>query len=389
MKQSIINYYNFILFIILIGFLLPGLNAQVVINEICWMGTKASSSDEWIELYNFSQSPVELTGWKLKSSDGTPDISLAGTISAHGYYLLERTDDNAVRNIAANRFYTGALSNTGETLLLINNASTTIDRVNCASSWYAGNNSAKISMERIDPYTQGSDPDNWGNNNGSITNGSDADGNTIKGTPKHKNSIMDQSLPVLVTNFKAHQDNEYIVIRWDCQYQDEIMQFNLYRSQNNKDFIKISEFPIQQNSTAYRYSDNNIKNNGTYFYKLEIKRINGSKKYYGPISINLKKNINNTQHSMLRIFPNPFNPATTLYLTISEFNREFKVTCKIFNCLGRCVRTFSKNITHPGQYQLSWNGCDTQGIPQSSGIYFVKLFSTERPLASSRMLKLK
>ena len=32
----------------------------VVINEVAWAGTVASSADEWIELYNNTSSPVDL-----------------------------------------------------------------------------------------------------------------------------------------------------------------------------------------------------------------------------------------------------------------------------------------------------------------------------------------
>ena len=48
---------------------------------------------EWIELYNNTGSAVDLTGWTLKATDGTPDIALQGTIPAHGYFLLERQDE--------------------------------------------------------------------------------------------------------------------------------------------------------------------------------------------------------------------------------------------------------------------------------------------------------
>ena len=38
---------------------------DVVINEVGWMGTAASSADEWIELYNTTDHPITLTNWRL------------------------------------------------------------------------------------------------------------------------------------------------------------------------------------------------------------------------------------------------------------------------------------------------------------------------------------
>lgn len=150
---------------------------NVVINEIAWMGTSMDYNDEWIELYNNSGSPVVLDGWKLNATDGTPSITLSGTIPANGYYLLERTDDQAVTGMAADLIYSGALGNTGEHLKLINLAGSVIDEVD---TWYSGDNTAKAAMERIDPNVGGTSSSNWATANQSYANG--------LGTPKAFNS---------------------------------------------------------------------------------------------------------------------------------------------------------------------------------------------------------
>ncbi len=90
----------------------------VVINEVAWAGTTASSYDEWIELYNNTDQDVNLEGWLLEAADGSPAIALTGVIPAHGFYLLERSDDSAVSNVPADQTYTGALGDTGESLRL-------------------------------------------------------------------------------------------------------------------------------------------------------------------------------------------------------------------------------------------------------------------------------
>ena len=47
----------------------------ILINEIAWMGTENSGTDEWIELYNSTDSEVNLTGWRLEAVDGSPKIN--------------------------------------------------------------------------------------------------------------------------------------------------------------------------------------------------------------------------------------------------------------------------------------------------------------------------
>ncbi|MGC9024294.1 MAG: lamin tail domain-containing protein [Chloroflexia bacterium] len=162
---------------------------DVVINEVAWMGTAYDANDEWIELYNNTAAPIDLTGWTLRAADGTPNITLVGTIPAHGYFLLERTDDTTIPDIPADQTYTGALGNTGEVLTLRDAGGNVVDTANGdGGGWPAGNNTTKQTMERIDPTAPDTDA-NWGSNTTWIRNGHDAGGNPLNGTPKQRNSL--------------------------------------------------------------------------------------------------------------------------------------------------------------------------------------------------------
>jgi hypothetical protein len=45
----------------------------VVISELMWPGSTASTADEWIELYNSSDATVDLAGWTLTYRSGDED----------------------------------------------------------------------------------------------------------------------------------------------------------------------------------------------------------------------------------------------------------------------------------------------------------------------------
>lgn len=158
----------------------PGL--QVVLNEIAWMGTLASSNDEWIELYNPTGADINLAGWTLIAADGTPSITLSGTIPAGGYFLLERTDDNTVPGVAADMIYTGALGNAGEVLTLRDGTSTVQDSVD---AWYAGNAMTRQTMQRVNPGLPGTLASNWTNGPVEGTPMNSGGGGTSCAPPQH------------------------------------------------------------------------------------------------------------------------------------------------------------------------------------------------------------
>lgn len=165
-----------------VNFVLAFIPSDVTINEIAWMGTDVSPNDEWIELYNNADLPINLEGWVLIAVDGSPEINLTGTIPANGYYLLERTDDNSVPEISADQIYTGAFKNSGENLELYDSSEKLADSVDCSSGWFTGDNETKQTMERKDPGLSGNRPEAWQTSQSS------------KGTPGAKNSIVTKPL---------------------------------------------------------------------------------------------------------------------------------------------------------------------------------------------------
>lgn len=128
-------------------FVVPaGVSAQIEITEVAWMGTAASANDEWIELHNDGSESVSLSGWTLSAADGTPSITLSGSIGAGEYRLLERTDDTTFPGISALVIFTGALGNEGESLSL-KNGGTTVQTFSFAGGWPAGDVTTKKTMQ--------------------------------------------------------------------------------------------------------------------------------------------------------------------------------------------------------------------------------------------------
>ncbi|PIQ91567.1 MAG: hypothetical protein COV70_03005 [Parcubacteria group bacterium CG11_big_fil_rev_8_21_14_0_20_39_22] len=180
-------------------------NSPVVINEVAWMGTKASPFDEWIELYNRTDKEIDLSNFTLQSNDQSPYIPLEGTIAPYGYYLIERKNggesdeatESPVVDVVADMWvsFGSGLANGGEELELLyssGSATTTIDEVPlCFGRWCGGTSGgSRTSMQRFRVSGESDDEDNWGSAGNEIFfNGVDIDGNAIAGTPKAKNDI--------------------------------------------------------------------------------------------------------------------------------------------------------------------------------------------------------
>lgn len=173
MKKLLIGLLLFsVLFYNFPGQLLPVANAaspgSVIINEIAWMGSTTSTTDEWIELYNTTGSDIDLTGWTIDDDNGSDIYTITnGSILANDYYLIE----DAIIPIS--------LGNTGDSLILKDEAAQIIDTVNSTGgAWFAGDNTNKYTMEKIDPIGNGDDPANWANST------------IIEGTPNAQNSVF-------------------------------------------------------------------------------------------------------------------------------------------------------------------------------------------------------
>ena len=93
---------------------------EVLINEVAWAGTIASSDDEWIELYNPSlTNTIDISGWRIVTESGSLDFIFpaATAIAPDSYFLMERARPE-VTDASPSFIYFGALSDLGEILRL-------------------------------------------------------------------------------------------------------------------------------------------------------------------------------------------------------------------------------------------------------------------------------
>jgi hypothetical protein len=200
------------------------LGGDLVISEIAWAGTAASSADEWIELQNPGQVAIDLTGWQLVFGDTVVPLGEASedaveirttVLEPGGFLVLERTDDDSISDIAADVLYKGALSNTGISIELRNPEGAVVDSVILeeAAGWPAGS-----AGDGEPPYCtmERTNLGEWTTCNGIVRNGLDANGDAINGTPGQPNSadILAQWAPSVQLVFPAEEGSVLSGIEW-------------------------------------------------------------------------------------------------------------------------------------------------------------------------------
>ncbi|MCB9511031.1 MAG: T9SS type A sorting domain-containing protein [Deferribacteres bacterium] len=83
--------------------------------------------------------------------------------------------------------------------------------------------------------------------------------------------------------------------------------------------------------------------------------------------------------------PNPFNPTTTIRYSLPD---QSIVSLKIYDQLGKVVRTLVDQQQQAGLHSILWDGRDSYGRQVASGIYLY-LLKTERYMQARRMMLVK
>jgi flagellar hook assembly protein FlgD len=80
-------------------------------------------------------------------------------------------------------------------------------------------------------------------------------------------------------------------------------------------------------------------------------------------------------------FPNPFNPVTTIPVSVPH---DARVTIKIYNILSQEITTLYRGTLTTGKHYLTWDGSNF-----ASGIYYCRLLSESGKRATSKMVLTK
>jgi len=345
-------------------------------------GVVGTYDDEFVEIVNRSGSTVDISGWKLYDRVGLKHTIPTSTILGNNVALVvfgggAPTGIPGIVQTATS----GALdlNNAGDDVIFKNSSDITI-----ASYTYGSEGGDDQSIARSPDFT------------GSFVKHSTITENPVLFSPGKMNAVDDQSLPVELQDFNAVPGNSKVTLCWSTGSEIENLGFNLYRSTNNNgEFLMLNaELIPGHGSTSemheYSYTDHNVVNGVTYFYKIEDVDYAGTAKLHDVIvSATPSGKEESTLVEGFRLqpcFPNPFNPETTLRFELGE---AADISVRVYDVRGKLVRTLTNSRYLPGEYSILWNGTDFKNQAIASGIYLIQTQSSTGFSRSDKVIYLR
>jgi hypothetical protein len=201
----------------------------VIINEI--MYNPFTGQNEWIELYNPGDQPVDLTDWAISNADKkkkfikSPDLMLLNPknyviITEDSSFFDDWPEVSAPVLVPAASFPT--LNNESDQIWLYDLVGLPMDSVFYSAAW---GNSGGVSLERIRPDRNSTDPANWS-----------ACVAAKGGTPGRQNSLFVSIMPstanlmIEPNPFSPDQDNfeDEAIITWQLPMETAHVNLKIY-----------------------------------------------------------------------------------------------------------------------------------------------------------------
>ena len=77
-----------------------------------------------------------------------------------------------------------------------------------------------------------------------------------------------------------------------------------------------------------------------------------------------------TSTELYQNYPSPFNPTTSIKFSIGK---STNTTVKVFNILGKEIKTLLNDYLPAGEHNVQWNGNDDKGNILPGGVYFIQM----------------
>jgi hypothetical protein len=201
---------------------------------------------------------------------------------------------------------------------------------------------------------------------------------------------FDEQVPVELASFAGEAGKDNVVLNWATASQTNNAGFRVLRSTDQENYEVVSDLISGAGTTdvlmPYSFTDINVPASEQVFYVLEQIDLDGTIHRSNPIEVVLgARFLNLPSEFASAVYPNPFNPATTISYDLPV---EGDVSIVIYDAIGQEIRQLVNNGHTAGRYSVQWDAKDELGRNVGSGVYIAKIKAGTFS-ATQKMLLLK
>lgn len=182
-------------------------------------------------------------------------------------------------------------------------------------------------------------------------------------------------LPIELLSFSVIPAEDGIRISFSTASETDNDRFEILRGDLAEgEFARIAALPSQGNSATeqrYEYTDVDVNPGQTYWYYLADVDMSGHRTEHRNMTVSATAldPIAAPSSYSLSVYPNPFNPSTTISFTLPEAGMT---RVAVYDVSGRWVQTLADETRSAGSHTIAF---DARELP--SGVYFVRMASGE------------
>lgn len=174
-----------------------------------------------------------------------------------------------------------------------------------------------------------------------------------------------------------------VKVAWDRSENNLSSSFKLLRgfSEDGEfEALKSTGILFNAKSKRYEFTDNADRDKQKHFYILEKTLPDQRVRKFGPISVETELP---ETFQLYENFPNPFNGGTKIRFQLPE---STQISLKIYNILGREVKSLLNEKKEAGYYTIQWDGTNENGSLVGSGVYYYQIRTGDRRVVKKMLL---
>lgn len=191
--------------------------------------------------------------------------------------------------------------------------------------------------------------------------------------------VLEGTVAVFVPELTVSASALSITLNWETSAEQTGLAFNVYRAEKEVgEFEKLNDTPIM-GSGHLSFVDETAAPGKTYSYAIGVLD-GGTERLSAPVEASLSESL---ELRLSQIYPNPFNPMTTIVFTLPD---RAHVALSIYDIQGRPVRVLVDEVLNAGVKEYEWDGKNSTGNQVGSGVYFCRLAVGDRTLTKKMVL---